>query len=247
MADVELRTPQVVSSGIAAVHAYSGLMAKECLSAMSFAFRSEEFVSRYDVPSYELWLHAADMRPAYEQHRRTLQVLQRDAEPKRWLLKCPVHQQNVPTILDVYPDARFSCTHRNPLSILPSVSSLIAQLRSAHSETVDTVGIGRYHVDLYSRTLDRYTDQVESGLVGPDRLTNSTHRAFLDDAMAVTRGLYEHFGFELTDETAARMEAYLAEHEEGRAGNAYDLRAFGIDTEAVRSRFARYSERFGVG
>jgi hypothetical protein len=27
-------------------------MPKECLSAMSFAFRSEEFVSRYHVPGY---------------------------------------------------------------------------------------------------------------------------------------------------------------------------------------------------
>lgn len=246
LADVELRTPQVVSSGLTAIHAYSGRMAKECLSAMSFTFRSEEFVSRYDVPSYEEWLHRVDMRPAYDMHRTVLQILQRDAEPKRWVLKCPVHQQYLPTILDVYPDARFSCTHRDPLSILPSVSSLIATLRSAHSDHVDLEGIGRYHVELYSRTLDRYVDQVDGGLIDPQRLTDSRHVDFLADAMGVVRGLYAHLGVELTPDTEQRMEAYLVDHDEGKAGRSLDLATFGLDESTVRERFARYAERFGV-
>ena len=38
-------------------------MYKECLSAMSFEFRSEEMVSRTDVPAYQAWLDTADFRP----------------------------------------------------------------------------------------------------------------------------------------------------------------------------------------
>lgn len=246
LADLELRTPQVVSSGLLAIHAYSGRMPKECLSAMSLAFRSEEFVARYDIPTYEAWLHRVDMRPAYEVHHRVLQVLQRGAAPRRWVLKCPVHQQYLPTILQVYPDARFSCTHRNPASILPSVSSLIATMRSAHSDHVDREGIGRYHLELYARTLDRYVDLVDGGAIDPARRTDSRHVDFLDDAMGVVASLYRHFGWELSDTAAVAMRDYLAAHDDGKAGGSYDLASFGLDPAEVTSRFHRYAGRFGV-
>jgi hypothetical protein len=246
LADIELRTPQVVANGLVSVHEYSGRMPKECLSAMSLAFRSEELVARYDIPSYETWLHSTDMRPAYDVHRRVLQVLQRDAAPRRWVLKCPVHMQYLPTILDVYPDARFSATHRDPMSILPSVSSLIATMRSAHSDDVDAEAIGRYHLELYAKTLDRYVDHVDNGLIDPARLTNSRHEDFLDDSMAVMRDLYDHLGIELTARTAERLEAHLRDHEEGRAAGRYDLASFGLDASTVRERFGRYAARFGV-
>jgi hypothetical protein len=157
-----------------------------------------------------------------------------------------VHLQNVPTILAVYPDARFSCTHRDPARILPSVSSLIANMRAAHSDEVDLPSIGRYHLDLYAATLDRYVDVVDGGIVDPDRLTNSRHVDFLDDAMGVTRGLYAHFGWKLSEDAEAAMEEHLRTHEEGRAGGRYDLAAFGLDIDQVNTRFERYAKRFGV-
>ena len=221
-------------------------MPKECLSAMSFAFRSEELVARYDIPTYERWLRNADMRPAYDVHRRVLQILQHGAPAKRWVLKSPVHLQHVPVIRDVYPDARFSATHRDPVSIIPSVSSLVAQMRSVHSDRVDVEGIGRYHVELYTKTLDRFVDQVDSGEIDPAVLTNSRHTDFLADSMAVTRGLYAHFGWEISAEAAKRMEQHLRDHAEGRAGGTYDLASFGLDADELRARFARYAERFGV-
>lgn len=244
LADVELRTPQVVSSGLVAIHEYSGRMPKECLSAMSLAFRSEELVARYDIPAYEQWLHRVDMRPAYDVHRRVLQVLQRGAAPRRWVLKCPVHQQYLPTILDVYPDAVFSCTHRDPVSIIPSVSSLIATMRSAHSDHVDPVAIGRYHVELYARTLDRYVDHADAGLIPTARLTDSRHTDFLDDPMGVVRGIYDHLGIALSDDAAARMARYLVDHEEGKGSHAYDASTYGIDASEIRPRFARYTARY---
>jgi hypothetical protein len=66
------------------------------------------------VPSYVNWLQACDMRPAYEYHRLVLQVLQRTRKAKRWVLKSPVHLHSLPTLLDVYPDARVAFTHRDP-------------------------------------------------------------------------------------------------------------------------------------
>ena len=77
LADRELRLPGQVAGELDAIHVYRGRMHKECLSAMSFAFRSEEFTARYHVPSYVEWYQRCDLRPAYDMHRLVLQVLQR--------------------------------------------------------------------------------------------------------------------------------------------------------------------------
>ncbi|NNL67380.1 MAG: hypothetical protein HKP30_14120, partial [Myxococcales bacterium] len=50
LADRELVGPQTVVSGLLSIHAYGGSNPKECLSAMSFEFQSEEFTARYAVP-----------------------------------------------------------------------------------------------------------------------------------------------------------------------------------------------------
>ena len=106
--------PQTVASGMLAIHEYSGRMYKECLSAMSLEFRSEEMVSRTDVPTYQSWYDTADLRPAYRTYRKVLQILQRRMPTRRWVLKSPAHLQGLPALMEVFDDARFVITHRDP-------------------------------------------------------------------------------------------------------------------------------------
>ncbi|GMU77819.1 MAG: putative sulfotransferase [Acidimicrobiia bacterium] len=247
LADTELRTPQVVMAGLTAIHEYSGRMPKECLSAMSLGFRSEEFVARYHVPSYVTWLQRCDMRPAYEVHRRVLQVLQRRSPPRRWLLKSPVHLQSLDVLLSVYPDARCSFTHRDPLAVLASVTSLLATMRAVHRDHVDVPAIGRYHADLYSRSLDRLVDACDTGLLDPARVTHTAFRDFVDGPMTVVESIYSQLGLDLPADTARVMAAYLADHPQGRHGaHEYSFDDLGLDAPSTRARFGRYRARFGT-
>jgi hypothetical protein len=143
LSDRELRMPALVTGTLDAIHEYSGRMHKECVSSMSFEFRSEEFTARYHVPSYAKWLGACDMTSAYEWHRLVLQVLQRRFRNVRWVLKSPVHLHSLPVLLATYPDARLVVTHRDPLAVLPSVTSLVATMRWTHSDHVDFADIRR--------------------------------------------------------------------------------------------------------
>ena len=52
LADRELRMPALATGTLDTIHEYGGRMHKECVSSMSFVFRSEEFTARYHVPSY---------------------------------------------------------------------------------------------------------------------------------------------------------------------------------------------------
>ncbi len=123
LAERELAGPQTVVSGLRAIHEYGARRPKECLSAMSLVFQSEEFTARYAVPSYERWLFGADMEPAYRMHRLVLQVLQRRCPTSAWVLKSPVHLHSLPTLLAIYPDARIAVTHRDPPTLLASLTS----------------------------------------------------------------------------------------------------------------------------
>jgi Sulfotransferase family len=170
LAESELRRMATVVSGLDAIHHYHGRMPKECVSTMSLAFLSEEFTARYRVPSYAAYLDGLpSLRPAYEVHRTVLQILQRRFPQERWLLKSPVHLRSPRTLLDVYPDARLVVTHRDPMTVLPSTTSLIANLRWAHSDHVDFAEIGRSLRDLLHRELDQLVTACEDGTLDPAR------------------------------------------------------------------------------
>lgn len=247
LADAELRLPGLVTSGLGAIHTYGGQMTKECLSAMSFTFRSEEFVSRYYTPTYIDWLSSCDMTPAYEMHRLVLQILQRRMPTSKWVLKSPVHLHNVPSLLKVYPDSQLIVTHRDPLSILGSVTSLIATLRYAHSDHVDTTMIGRYHSDLYLKDLDGLVDLVRSAEFPQDRVAHGSFAEFNRDGVAVVTRMYAELGIDLPDEVFVAMTAALSDRPREKLGaHGYSFEWLGLDPDIERARFSRYVETFKV-
>lgn len=243
-AGAELGWPQSVQAGIRAIHTYDARMPKECLSAMSFSMRSEEFISRYRLPAYVEWLFAQDMTPMYDTHRLVLQALQRRRSTARWVLKSPVHLQAIPELVAAYPDARFIATHRDPAKILGSVSSLIAKLRAAFSDTVDPIEIGRYHLDLYADSLDRMVDHIET-VLPPERTVHIRHTDLVAAPIETVAGVYDALGIAFTDtEAAAATEAADAEREDSIGSHRYDLADFGLDPDEIDERFARYRDRF---
>ena len=247
LAGAELVMPQTVASGMLAIHEYSGRMFKECLSAMSFEFRSEEMVSRTDVPTYQAWYDTADLRPAYRTYRQVLQILQRRMPTRRWVLKSPAHLQGLPALMEVFHDARFVITHRDPTAILPSVTSLIATMRWAHSERVDFAAIGRYHLDLYARSLDNLIDLIDSGRLPADRTAQVPHRQVSTEKLAAVRSVYEQLGMELSADAEAAMAAYVDATPPGKHGeHRYEFEDLGLTRAEVRARFARYIDRFDI-
>jgi hypothetical protein len=235
LADAELRLPQEIASGLVAIHEYSGRMPKECLSAMSLAFRSEEFVSRYDIPSYTDWLLVSDMTPAYEMHKLVLQVLQRRAPARRLVLKSPVHLHSLPVLFAAYPDTSVVVTHRDPLAVLGSVTSLLATLRWAHSDRVDVDAIAAYHAARYSADLDALVDlELPSG-----RVDHVRYADFVHDGPTVVKAVYNAIDLPYTDAVDRAVRDRLGERP---AGEHY----YSFDFASERPRFARYCAHFGI-
>ena len=215
--------PPIVVDGLDAIHVYGGRQPKEDLSSMSFEFRSEEFTTRYNVPSYIDWLAHCDMRPAYDTHKLVLQILQRRFADVQWVLKSPVHMRSLPTLLAVYPDARIAVTHRDPLRILPSLTSLVAALRYAHSDAVDFADIGRYQSELWHGNLEQLVTLTDDGTLDPARVYHGQYADFLVEPLRAVRALYDHLGMTLTPEAERAMRDHLAAHPQGEHGAALVL------------------------
>jgi sulfotransferase family protein len=247
LADRELRLPGQVAGELDAIHVYRGRMHKECLSAMSFAFRSEEFTARYHVPSYVEWYERCDMRPAYDAHRLVLQILQRRFRNVHWVLKSPVHLSALPTLFAVYPDARLAITHRDPLTVLASLTSLVATLRWAHSDRVDFADIGRYHERIHSRALDGLVTASSDGTLDSGRVHHVHYADFMQDQIGVINELYAALGRSLPQDTAQAMREYLAGRPKDKHGaHEYSFADLELDPAVERERFARYQRHFSV-
>lgn len=247
LADRELVLPQTVVTGLRAIHVYGGRSPKECLSAMSFALRSEEFTARYHVPSYEAWLEAADPLPAYRMHRLVLQVLQRRRGRSDWVLKSPVHLHALPTLFRVYPDARVAVTHRDPLTMLASLTSLIATLRYAHSDTVDFPAIAAAHAQRYRRSFQHLVEWTDTACLPAQQMHHSHYADFLSDPLAVVADVYARFGRPFPRALEARLRAALAARPAGEHGpHAYRFSDLGLDEALERAALSAYRERFAV-
>ncbi len=244
----ELTFPQRVSTGLRKIHIYSARMPKECLSAMSFTFRSEEFISRYDLPEYVEWLSSADLGPAYEMHRSVVRILQRRMPSRRWIFKSPAHLQGIRELVATYPDAAFVVTHRDPAGVLASVSSLIATMRGAFSDDVDQSGIGRYHTALYAGSLDALVDHVDDGLLAPERTAHVAHADIVADGMSVLEQVHQALAVPFTDATRSAAAIEIAgDREDGAGAHRYELADYGLTPDDAGPAFERYRARFLSG
>ena len=248
LAAVELGRLHRAAPNLATIHHYDARMPKECLSAMSFAGLSEEFLSRYRAPSYRRHLQHADMTSAYEMHKFVLQVLAAEMPPTRWLLKSPVHLHNLPTLFETYPDAHVVITHRDPLAIIASVTSLIATLRSISSHHVDALEIAQENAELYSRSLRRLLpDTPQTAHLPSNQVHHVTYQELISNPMRTIERLYERVGHPLTaddrDELSKTVSARSA-----RSGGAhdYDVSRLGLDLAALRQELAEYQAHFDV-
>ena len=109
-----------------------------------------------------------------------------------------MHVSALPTLLSVYPDARLVVTHRDPLTVLASLTSLVATLRWAHSDQVDFADIGRYHEDMWTTALDDLTTWSSDGTLDPSHVHHVHYADFVQDQIGVIDGLYRGLGGALT-------------------------------------------------
>ncbi len=233
--------------GFQSMHPMGARLPQECVALTAHDFASMLFSTTHHVPSYDRWLGAADLRPVYASHRRQLQYLQWRCPAERWVLKSPGHLWALDALLAVYPDARIVQTHRDPLRVVASLTSLVTLLRQLASDRVDPVAIGDEWTRKLADGLARATAVRDRGLPGEARVLDVHFAELMRDEIGTVRRIYEQLGMELTPAAETRMRRYLAANPADRRGrHRYTLAGAGLDPRVERERYAGYVERFGV-
>ena len=215
----------------------------ECQELMALDFRAHYFSAFAHLPSYNDWLLDADLTSTYRYEQRVLKLLQWGEPGRRpWRLKCPSHLLWLSALDEVFPDARFVMTHRDPTDVMVSVADLYGEVGNQFSEDIDLHYVGRLNVEQWSTAMERVLAFREAR--GDDRFYDIDFRAMQRDPLGEVRGLYEWLGEPLSDEFAEGMARWWRENNEDREENVHpDASEFGLDLDEVRTRFAAYTAK----
>jgi hypothetical protein len=246
--DTLLGATELLIPGFKVMHPMGARLGQECVRITGAEFRSLIFATQYRIPSYNAWLvDKADMAPAYRWHRMLLQLLQWRHPTDRWVLKSPGHQWSLAALLAEYPNAVLVQTHRDPLTVIASLGSLVATLRSMASDDTSVEEAAREWADLVLDGLDRSVDAREDGTVDPARVVDVQFREFMADPLGTIGAVYDRLGFELTTGAEERMQTFLADNPRDKHGkHDYTFAATGLDAAEIRERARRYQEYFDV-
>jgi hypothetical protein len=217
----------------------------EEIQLLAIDFSSMLFETAAPMPLWRDDYLARDQRPSYSYLVKVLKVMQWLRGGTRWVLKTPQHLEQFPVLADIFPDATFVVTHRDPVSVTASMTTMVAYSARLTRDRVDLETMGAYWSDRLERMLQRCTEQ-RSAL--PEGRSIDVHfDEFMRDDMAMVQRIYDLAGQPLDERACAAMNGFMAAHPRGKFGTVeYDLAEFGLDPAHLRRALAFYTERFGV-
>jgi hypothetical protein len=198
------------------------------------------------VPRWRDYYLAEDQRSTYAYAKRAMQVLSYLHGPTRWVLKCPQHMEQLAVLNDVFPDATFVLTHRDPVGSIRSAMVMALYSARIFRQVVDPAEPLAYWPDRYERML-RACVRDRDGLPA-DRTLDVYFDEWIGNPDAVLREIYRRAELPITDAQLRQMHASSAEHHQRSSEKlVYDLeRDFGVTASELRARFGFYFDRFPV-
>jgi sulfotransferase family protein len=229
------------------VYPMRALTPHECVAIHSYTFLSEEFISTCRIPSYEAFLHSADLTPAYAWQKRFLQHLEPGAAGKRWVLKSPDHVYGLKELFTIFPDAAIIQTHRNPLEVLRSSTHLTQVLHGLYARAGDRAETRAREARVLAEGTERFIQFRDLHPELADRFIDVKYSELVADPVASVSRIYRQLGIALSAVAAERMQqlALGRSRYRGRRAAAEPIDARGEAPVEAR-RFERYCSRFDI-
>lgn len=230
------------------MHPMGAELPQECIYIVSHDFASQLFDIQGHLYSYREWLIKEDMTEVYHNHRRWLQLLQWKCPGDTWVLKSPQYLWHIEEMLKEYPDARVVQTHRDPVKVAMSIGNLSHTLHTIYSDHTNLQETTQYYANLLYKGINKTHQAREKKLIAPEKIFDARFETFRQGPVAMVRSIYEHFGIELKDEVAQRMQEFLDKgQEKERFGkHHYSAADSGLNIEAERARFKSYQDTYGI-
>ncbi len=228
-----------------AMHEMAADLPHEEIQLLAVEFESMFFEASYDVPGYGSWYRAHDQTTSYRTLRTLLQAMQWLRGGRRWVLKSPQHLEQLPVLLDVFPDAVVVQTHRDPVAVTASLTTMIAYTRRMQHTGADLRAIGSYwsaRVEEMLRASVEDRSRIPAG-----RVIDVPFHEFMADQLATIERIEDAAGLAFDHAARRSIGRFIDDHPRGKHGTiAYDLARFGIDAAERRDAFRFYTDKFDL-
>jgi hypothetical protein len=224
-------------------HPIGARIPQECGMMLETAFCGINPSMLFRVPSFFEWYLKADTTYGYEVHRMWLQQLGWRNPRRYWVLKVQEHMYHLPELLRIYPDALFIQPHRDPVTVMASISALIRTLRSVSFDSQDATALGEEMLRSWHEGQVRMMAyrQANPRL----RVYDMRYRDLAADPVGAVRSAYDYHGMELTAAAETGIRRWMAENPADKHGrHTYSLADFGLTESRVRDVYADYIEAY---
>ncbi|MCH7232284.1 sulfotransferase [Glycomyces sp. L485] len=229
-----LKSTRRLAPKYAAAHGFDPAKPDDCIHLLP---HGTHHLRRADMPDYRDRLAGHDFAPDYDYLKRALQVLQHGRAPARWILDSPAHLDHLPLIRATFPDAVIVWIHRDPVTVIGSLCSLVETSMALHVRGPDLHRIGSTWLELTADSIERA--RKARTVLPRESIIDIPYASLMADPFGGTPMLYERIGARWTDADAANLDAALAGPGIGRA-HEYELARYGLSTGDVERAFGDY-------
>lgn len=241
-----LQKTEILAPGFKAIHEIGSQLPQECVAILASHFMSDQYGATFFIPEYREWMRNQDMVQAYAWHYKFLQHLQVDYKKQRWVLKTPPHLAYIDAIVRQYPDAAIIQTHRDPMDVMGSISSLSCTLHGAFSDDIDPEEIATNEVLFFSAILKQGMAQRDAMPDRDSRFFDVQFSDIITEPLAIIEKIYQHFGFDFNAEARHAMQHYLDSKPRDKHGtHQYSLKDFNLSRQEHKPLFQEYNRRYG--
>jgi len=224
-------------------HPVGARVPQECGMILETAFCSANPAMLFRVPAFFDWFLDADTTYGYSVHRMWLQHLQWHNPRSRWVLKVQEHMYHMPELVAAYPQAVVVQPHRDPVTVIASISRLIQVIRSNSFGAQDPVALGREMLELWNHGQVRL---MQYRAAHPElKVYDLSYRELAADPVQAVRAMYRSFNIEFRPESESGIRRWLADNPADKHGrHSYKLEDYGLTERDVRAVYGEYIEAY---
>ena len=197
----------------------------------------------FGIPDFYKWYQNADTRFGYQVHKAWLQQLGWRTPRDRWVLKVQEHMYHLRELLSAYPDALFVQPHRDPVTVIASISRLIQIARTPAVEKLDPYELGQEMLHLWHDGQVKMMDYRKAHPELP--IYDVRYKDLITNPVETVRGIYDFADLDFTARSETEIRHWLADNPADKHGrHRYALDDYGVTEAQICAVYADYIETY---
>ena len=200
----------------------------------------------FDDGEYQDRVEKIDSSHNFKWHKKVLQILQYGNRPKMWLLKCISHLSFLNELLMNYPDANIIHTHRDPISVFPSLLSLFENFGRNFAITPDTERTESLLLFMEG-ALRKSIGQRIDGTVPSSQITDIHFHDLMTNPTETIKQAFQTLDIDFSEDFSKKILQYLSGRPREKYGkHHYSIEDFGLTNREIRERFRFYTDHYNI-